>query len=191
MRVAPVALPAVVAAAALLVSACGGGDDADPSAFPTMSQTPTPTAEVAPTTEPAGTGESASTNTPNPASTGSWDPVLYPDDPNGPKYITDTIDLKVGDPITLPLVDGVTIAQEDGGVLPEDVNGFGTECLASTADDPWTQEIGNQAAENGPYWQGVVFFAKCPAVINYSLSDPDIEDPAAALLHTYTITITE
>jgi len=184
-----------LAALALALSACSSGDDegsafdeaasASPSTPAATPAADTPEPEPS-TAEPA---EDEPTATP-PTFDTDWNPTLYPDDPDGPKFITDTIDLKVGDPVVLPF-DGTTVYAQDGGKALQQGDGVGTECLRSQPSDPWSPEIAEEAAGNSPYRNGTVFFAQCPADVRLVLlNTPDATGPDG-VAHQYNITITE
>lgn len=114
---------------------------------------------------------------------GEWDPVMYPDSMEGPAFITDTIELSVGDLLVLPYTDYLQLSQPGGSDIPDLATG--TECLNTDGT------VGEQdrPSEAGPYQTGTAFFAQCPAVVTADLVDP--RDPGSEPVHTYTITISE
>lgn len=185
-----------LAALGLALSACSSGDDEGSAFDEAASASPntpaaTPAADTPEPTEPSPTETADDTPTPSPPTFDTdWNPTLFPDDPDGPAYLTDTIELTVGDPILLPF-DQTTVYTQDGGAQLGQGDGVGTECLRSQPSDPFTQEIANEAAENGPYRQGLMFFARCPGDVRLVLLNSDDAQGPEGVAHQYTITITE
>jgi len=185
-----------LAALTLALSACSSGDDEGSAFDEAASASPstpaaTPAADSPEPVEPSPTETADDTPTPTvPTFDTDWNPTLYPDDPDGPKFITDTIDLKVGDPVVLPF-NATTVITQDGGKELQPGDGVGTECLRSQPSDPWSPEIAEEAAGNSPYRNGTVFFAQCPGDVRMLLlKDANATGPDS-VLHQYTITITE
>lgn len=189
-------IPALAVTAGLVLAACSGSSEEPGAAFDAAT-TDSPAASASPVAEEptveelSPSPEGITGPTPQvPTFDTDWNPTLFPDDPDGPAYLTDTIDLKVGDPVLLPF-DEFTSYSQDGGKDLEQGDGVGTECLRSQPNDPFTQDIALQASDNGPYKQGLLFFAQCPADVRLVLLNPSNPTGPDGVLHQYTITISE